>query len=435
MTCQVRGIDTGPGTHEPGLLVANVVNKIKCKQAFPFLVTNSTNKHIRLKRGNVMGRLEEVDTPVTPFQPQPDENPNPSQVRKVNRIGQPTGDPMDANYWHNRLDTLIEQNADLFATSDLDLGKTETTSMRINTGNHPPVRLKPYRTALRQKDVVEKAVDEMLAADIITPSKSPWSFPVVVVEKKDGSKRFCVDFRQLNQISKNYVWPLPHIDDILASFGTAKCFSSLDLKSGYWQVPMDPADKQKTAFTCHKGLFEFNVMPFGLTNAPSVFQELMTSVLEGVNGKFAMAYLDDIVIYSDSPTEHLEHLAEIFQRLRKHGLKLKRSKCEFLKEQINYLGFIVGKEGIRVDAEKVKVIEQMAPPTDVQGIRSFIGMASYYRRFCPRLSEIATPMVALTKKKATFHWSSECQEAFDQLKQLLITAPTLAFPDANQKIR
>lgn len=433
MICQIRGIETGHFAQEPGLMVANVVSRIKRKQAFPFLVTNNTNRHVRLRKGNVIGQLEEVRNPIEPIQSTMRREPTtPSKVRKVNVINTSTGDPIAKDQWHQQLDALIERNADLFATNDLELGETKTTNMRINTGNHPPIRLKPYRTALRQREVVDQAVDDMLAANIIKPSKSPWSFPVVIVEKKDGSKRFCVDFRRLNQISKNYVWPLPHIDDILASFGQAKCFSSLDLKSGYWQVPMEESDKEKTAFTCHKGLFEFNVMPFGLTNAPSVFQELMTHVLEGINGEFAMAYLDDIVIFSNSPAEHLEHLENIFRRLRKHGLKLKRSKCEFLKDQINYLGFIVGEQGVQVDPDKVSVIEQMAPPTDVRGIRSFIGMASYYRRFCPQFSEIAAPMVALTKKKALFHWSPECQIAFDKLKQLLVQAPTLAFPDASQ---
>ena len=168
----------------------------------------------------------------------------------------------------------------------------------------------------------------MLKAKVIRRSNSPWSFPVVIVDKKDGSKRFCVDFRKLNQITKPNSYPLPLIDAILALLGKAKYFTSLDLKSGYWQVLMDEKDKEKTAFACHRGLFEFNVMPFGLSNAPAVFQEL---------NHFSTAYLDDILIYSETLEEHLFHLQSVFDRLRQHDLRLKLKKCSFLQSETNYL--------------------------------------------------------------------------------------------------
>ena len=165
---------------------------------------------------------------------------------------------------------LVSENPDLFASKDSDLGHTSTVKMHLNTGNHPPIKLKPYRTQLNNRKVIDQAIDEMMEAKIIQRSKSPWSFPVVIVDKKDGSKRFCVDFRKLNQITKPISYPLPIIDDILALLGKAKYFTSLDLKSGYWQVLMNENYMEKTAFACHKGLFEFNVMPFGLTPASAV---------------------------------------------------------------------------------------------------------------------------------------------------------------------
>lgn len=168
----------------------------------------------------------------------------------------------------------------------------------------------------------------MLDVNAFKRSRSPWSFPVVIVDKKDGSKRFCMDFRKLNQITKKNSYPLPLIDDILALLGKAKFFTSMDLKSGYWQVAMDEKDKEKTAFACHKGLFEFNAMPFGLSNAPAVFQELMTVVLQGCNG-FATAYLDDILIFGATSEEHLKHLSIIFDKLRQHKLKLKLKEMWF----------------------------------------------------------------------------------------------------------
>jgi hypothetical protein len=235
----------------------------------------------------------------------------------------------------------------------------------------------------------------MLDANIIRRSRSPWSFPVVIVDKKDGSKRFCVDFRKLNQITKKNSYPLPLIDDILALLGNAKFFSSLDLKSGYWQVLMDERDKEKTAFACHKGLFSFEKMPFGLCNAPSIFQELMAHVLAECTD-FATAYLDDILVFSSTFEEHLAHLNVLFEKLRKHPLKLKLKKCGFLKTETNYLGFIINKDGIKPDQKKVEAIRSLPVPTCVKEVRSFVGMCSYYRRFIPNFSQIAEPIIDLT---------------------------------------
>ena len=170
-------------------------------------------------------------------------------------------------------------------------------------------------------------------------------------------------------------------------------------------------------------------MPYGLTNAPSVFQELMTHVLSGINGQLTTAYFNDIVIYSPTVEEHLVHLAEVFSRLRKFGLKTKLSKCKFMQREIKYLGFVVSADGVKVDEEKVQVIKEMKSPTDVRGVRAFIGCVSYYRRFCPKFSDIATPLIRLTKKNTKFEWTEECQNSFDKLKKLLTEAPTLAFPD------
>ena len=219
---------------------------------------------------------------------------------------------------------------------------------------------------------MEEAVRDMLDAGVVERSESPWSFPIVVVEKKDGGHRFCVDFRKLNSITRPLAVPLPLIDDILALLGEASCFSTLDLRSGYWQVALDKVDQEKTAFACHVGLFNFRVMPFGLSNAPGIFTQLMSIVLGGMEG-FAMAYLDDILVFSRTPEEHLGHLQQVFDRLRKHGLKLKLSKCQFLKEETKYLGFIIDKKSIKPDLDKVEVIKAMPEPTTVIKVRGLIG--------------------------------------------------------------
>ena len=185
--------------------------------------------------------------------------------------------------YRSKIEKLVLKNQNLFASKDSELGHTDTIKMQIDIGNNVPIKMKPYRTPIKNREVIDKAINEMLDADVIKRSRSLWSFPVVIVDKKDGSKRFCVDFRKLNQITKKNSYPLPLIDDILALLGKAKFFTSLDLKSGYCQIAMDEKDKEKTAFACHQGLFEFNVMPFGLSNAPVVFQELMSVVLQGCN--------------------------------------------------------------------------------------------------------------------------------------------------------
>ena len=271
----------------------------------------------------------------------------------------------------------------------------------------------------------------MLDADVIKRSRSPWSFPVVIVDKKDGNKRFCVDFRKLNQITKKNSYYLPLIDDILALLGKAKFFTSLDLKSGYWQVAIDERDKEKTAFACHKGLFELNVMPFDLSNAPAVFQELMSVVLQGCYD-FATAYLDDIMVFSSTLEEHLEHLTIIFGKLRQHNLKLKLKKCSFLQLETNYLGFVISEEGIKPDEKKIEAIKSLPVPTCVREVRSFIGMCSYYRRFIPKFSQIAEPIIALTRKYAHFKWSDTHQRAFEYLKDSLTAVPLLVYPDSNK---
>ena len=287
--------------------------------------------------------------------------------------------------------------------------------MHIDVGVNQSINMRHYRTPIKNREVIDKAIDEMLDADVIRRSRSPWSFPVVIVDKKDGSKRFCIDFRKLNQITKKNSYPLPLIDDILALFGKSKFFTSLDLKSGYWQVAMDVKDKEKTAFACLKGLFEFNVMSFGLSNAPAVFQELMSVVLQGYNN-FATAYLDDVLVFSATLEEHLEHFCIIFDKLRKHKLKLKLKKCVFLKLETNYLGFVICEDGIRSDQKKVEAIRSLPAPTCVREVRSFIGMCSYYRRFITNFSQIAELTVALTRKYAHFKWSDTHQKPFEFLK-------------------
>ena len=416
---EIQGTDKGFICTEPGLLVTSSLVSYK-KGKCALLLVNNTNKTIRVRRGCVVGTAEAV------------RDVGAVRVAEDSKEGEQDLADLDVpSEFRSKVAEIVTQRSTLFASSDLDLGQTDTVQCDIHTGDHDPVKLRPYRVPLQDRGVVDKAIDEMLKAGVIRRSQSPWSFSLVIVSKKDGSKRLCVDFRKLNEITKKNSYPLPLIDDILSLLGKAKYFTSLDLKSGYWQVKMSEKDREKTAFACHRGLFEFNVMPFGLCNAPSVFMMLMNTVLEGLEG-FACAYIDDILIFSETVEEHFEHLHTVLDRLQQHKLKLKLKKCQFFMDEIKYLGFVVGREGVKPDQEKVAAIRSMPPPTTVREVRSFMGMCSYYRRFIPSFSQIAEPIIALTKKYARFQWTKSCQTAFDKLKEKLTMVPFLAYPDPNK---
>ena len=278
---------------------------------------------------------------------------------------------------------------------------------------------------------MDEMVKEMIDQGVVQPSHSPWASPIVLV-KKDGGTCFCVDFRRLNAITKQDVFPLPRIDDTLDLLSSAKYFTTLDLASGYWQVKMAPESQEKTAFTTYSGLYEFTVMAFGLCNAPTTFQHLMETILAGLARKTCMVYIDDILIFSKTFEEHLTHLEEVFNRLRQAGLHLKLKKCTFAQPKVEYLGHVVTTNGIEVDPKKVESVKGFPQPTNLKTLRSFLGLASYYRRFIPNFSREARPLHSLTCKNAQFIWTPTYQQAFDKLKQLLTDAPVLAFPNFEQ---
>ena len=418
---EISQIERGYLTSESGVMVGNTLTSNKNHNKLPIYLCNNTNRTITLRKGCVVGRADFVNSKDIASV-----NENSDKLKKLN-----LNELVCNQQFKGEIVDLLLKNEDIFAASDADLGKTDLVQMKVDTGDHPPIKLRPYRVPLNLRKEVDQNIENMLNANVIKRSKSPWSFPLVVVQKKDGTSRMCVDFRKLNKITKTMSYPLPLIDDILAQLDKSKYFTTLDLKSGYWQVAMDPSDQEKTAFACHKGLFEFNVMPFGLTNAPGVFQQLMATVLEGLE-HFSTAYLDDIIIWSSSAEEHIRHIQQVFSRLRNHDLKLKLKKCSFFSTETNYLGFIINEHGIKPDPKKVEAIRTLPAPTTVKQVRSFIGMSSYYRRFIPNFSTIAEPLIALTRKYARFHWDEQCQKAFDFLKDSLTVVPLLAYPDPNK---
>jgi hypothetical protein len=295
-----------------------------------------------------------------------------------------------------------------------------------------PICQRSYRAPLSKRQIIEETIDEMLAQDIIEPSNSPWASPVTLVPKKDGSSRFCVDYRRLNVVTVKDKYPLPHIQDIFDTVGKGKVFSVLDLRSGYWQLPVAAEDRFKTAFTCHVGQFQYKRVSFGLATAPSYFQRAMSQALSSCLGRFVLVYIDDIVVYSDNEEEHAEHLRRVFQCLSDHNLQLKMSKCSFMQPSVNLLGFRISADGIAPLEEKVRAIRDLPAPKNVKGVRSFLGLANYYRQCVPGYAKKAEPIIVLTRKGVSFVWSSECEASFELLKGALTSAKVMAHPDVNR---
>lgn len=307
---------------------------------------------------------------------------------------------------------------------------------KIDTGSAHPLRQKPYRVSVSERKVIAEQVGEMLATGVIQESSSPWAAPVILVKKKDGSWRFCVDYRRLNSITKKDVYPLPRIDDVIDCLHSASYFSSVDLQSGYWQIPMDPVDKEKTAFVTPDGLFEFNVMPFGLCNAPATFERYMDTVLRGLKWEICLCYLDDVVIFGRTFEEHNHRLDVVLTCLEKAALTLNSKKCRFGERQTLVLGHLVDKAGVRPDPQKVDAVSKFKQPQSIRELRSFLGLCSYFRRFVPNFAEKAQPLTDLLRKDVPFHWTPNCESAFKQLKFALTSGPILCHfdPSASTEI-
>ncbi|KAL0546488.1 hypothetical protein IC582_016398 [Cucumis melo] len=294
-----------------------------------------------------------------------------------------------------------------------------------------PISRAPYRMAPAELKELKVQLQELLDKGFIRPSVSPWGAPVLFVKKKDGSMRLCIDYRELNKVTVKNRYPLPRIDDLFDQLQGATVFSKIDLRSGYHQLRIKDGDVPKTAFRSRYGHYEFIVMSFGLTNAPAVFMDLMNRVFREFLDTFVIVFIDDILIYSKTEAEHEEHLRIVLQTLRDNKLYAKFSKCEFWLKQVSFLGHVVSKAGVSVDPAKIEAVTGWTRPSTVSEVRSFLGLAGYYRRFVENFSRIATPLTQLTRKGAPFVWSKACEDSFQNLKQKLVTAPVLTVPDGS----
>ena len=334
------------------------------------------------------------------------------------------------NHQTQELEAVLSRFPDVWAGNS-DTGRTNLVTHRIPTGNAAPIKARPHRMSQQELQISRENVQSMLESGTIISSKSSWSSAPVMVKKKDGGVRYCIDFRALNNVTIKDVYPIPNMEDVLDSLGNAMWFSKIDLKSGYWQIVVEPSDRHKTAFITREGLFEFVVMPFGLTSAPATFQRLMDTLLHDLLWHSVMVYLDDIIIYSADWSEHLAVLDEVLLRLRLAGLKASPGKCELAQEQLLYLGHLVTRQGTLPDPANIQPILDARPPTSVTAVKSFLGMTNYYANFIEGHSAIAAPIYRLLKKDVAFDWTEKCQDAFDILKACMATAPVLRRPDTS----
>ncbi|CAM4939939.1 unnamed protein product [Rotaria socialis] len=302
----------------------------------------------------------------------------------------------------------------------------------INTDSHGPLAEHPRRTSFFNKQLIAGEVKKMLDNGIISPSHSPWASPVVIVKKRDGSPRFCIDFRRLNSITRKDVYPLPRIDDVIDKLNGSTIFSKLDLRSGYFQVPLAVDERDKTAFITADGLWEFNRLPQGLKNSPSVFQRLMNQTLGTLRWDICLAYLDDIVVYSASFTQHLMDVDKVCQALHTSNFKLNYDKCSFFNQEITFLGHKINMEGCSPTDDNVRAILHFPVPNSSKAAHSFLQMIGFYRKFIPSFAQISSPLNKFTRKGFPFIWTEVEQSSFDQLKVAITSPAVLILPDPSQ---
>ncbi|XP_053321812.1 uncharacterized protein LOC128494822 [Spea bombifrons] len=347
--------------------------------------------------------------------------------------------------WKDRLQRALQAREEVFSKGDMDVGCAMSAQHAIRLNDSTPFRERSRRIAPRDIEDVRDILHEMEEAGIIQESRSPYASPIVVVRKKNGSVRLCIDYRTLNKRTIPDQYTLPRIEDLLNALNGSRWFSVLDLRSGYYQVPMKVEDQEKTAFICPLGFFQFTRMPQGVTGAPATFQRLMERTLGDMSPRECLVYLDDIIVFGRTPEEHEKRLLKVLDRLQREGLKLSLDKCKFAQTSVTYVGHIVSADGVATDPAKVEAVVNWPRPNNIEELRSFLGFCGYYRRFVEGYSKIARSLHDLLKgdsrkgAQRTAHskepigvkWTPDCEEAFQLLKRKMTEAPVLAYADPN----
>ena len=413
---------------DPEVKLIDGVHDISHNVTLQVLVINNSNKHVNFPKGMKIGHLE---PPIDELTQTPINSATTQwmllETVKLDSFTSPKYQ-LDATI-QQQLDNLLRTFKDQFAKDEMTIGTTPLTQMSIDTGDSDPVSQKPYPVAMKHYNWVKEEIEKLLEAGVIRNSHSSWSAPIIVVPKGDGGKCLVIDYRALNKVMRKFVRPMPKVEDIFSQLNSAKYFSTLDLRAGYHHVGLTMDSIPKTAFTSPFGKYEYVKVPFGLAQAPAYFQELMTGVLKDL--PFAMAYLDDIIICSSTPEEHLQHIKTVFEKLHHAKLSMKLSKCHFFTKEIQYLGLILGVEGIRPVPARTEAIKTMHPPVNPKQVHAFLGLVGYYRKF-KNFAKIAKPLTMLTCMDIKFEWKETHHCAFMKLKDAIIQAPILRYPDTTK---
>ena len=420
------------------LAVEPTLNTIHEGNRTTVLAVNTSGGPIKLKQGVFITQALVYDQRVVPEALEISAASVASLRRSAGDIEQGTGPTLSSfvnvvdypEAKHSLLD-LLHRYRDVVALPGESLGSTHHAQHYIKLKpNTQPVYIPAYRLPHSQREVVDQQIKEMLNQGVIQPSQSPWNSPLFLVPKKDGTYRPVIDFRQVNKVTEDDRYPLPVLKDLLMSLGRGNSvFSSLDLLSGYWQVPMAPESREITAFSTPKGHYEYIRMPFGLKSAPITFQRLMNTLFAPMMGENVYCYLDDIIVFNKDIDSHFSSLESVLLRLREAGLKAKLSKCDFLRKSISFLGHVVDADGIHTMDDKIRAVKNFPTPKTVDNVRSFLGLCSYYRSFVKGFASIASPLTTLLKKEVPFHWNAAQEQSFHNLKFALTNAPILVFPD------
>ena len=435
-----------------GLIMPNILTKADSR--VPIILNNLTDKSISLKKNRFIGTAMEICGVIDEERCDYEDR---ASVRSVNTVERELRDLR--NEWDEmysnfpvqlkplldsskenldlsenlRLASLLLDFKDTFSKHDLDIGHYTKVKHRIDTGNSAPVRERMRRTPLGLEEEEEKHLKDLLNRGVIQPSSSEWSAAPVLVRKKDGKIRYCIDYRKLNSITRKDAFPIPRIETCIDTLRGSKFMSCLDMASGYYQAEIHEDDRHKTAFITKYGLFEHIRLSFGLCNSPAFFQRMIELILTGLTWKICLAYIDDVIVLGEDFEDHLVNLRTVLERFRENNLKLKPQKCKFFQKEVIFLGKLVNEKGIAVNPSSREVILNWPVPLTKKAVESFLGFTNYHREHIKRFATLAEPLYALTKKKVIFQWEKQHQIAFESLQQALVNSVTLAYPDPKEK--
>ena len=421
------------------VMMASTVVNVTRRVTVPCRILNLNNEEVSLHQNTVIGTAESCTVETTEL---------PTEcIRKVKKETSDSEENGVPSYLKSLYDEsvvnltesesfqfqkFLTRYGKAFSKDEWDLGATHLVEHEIDTGLNRPIKQPPRRVPLALAQEEKDAIINLQEKGIIRPSTSPWASPIVLAKKKNGKIRVCVDYRKVNNVTTKDAFPLPRVQDCLDSVAGAKLFSTLDLTAGYHQVKVKESDIPKTAFVTKYGHYEYTTMPFGLTNAPGTFQRLMELTLSGLQWNICLIYIDDIIVFGKTFKEHLDRLDQVVRRVQEAGLKLKPEKCQLFQDEVVFLGHRVNKDGILPDKANIEKVVNWSIPRNPTEIRQFLGTATYYRRFVKGFSSIAKPLTELTQKDKPFHWSNECQQAFEHLKRELTGPEIMGHPDPEQ---